>query len=196
MRLDINLASQAYEDARRFWQRWGTGVALLAIFTLLLVFYAVSGWVLARQDRRQLNGYREQIAARDREKAHAETFLNRPENRVTRDKSQFLNELIQRKSFSWTRVFAELEQVMPARLHVVSIHPEMTADNELEIKLVVAGESRERALELVRRMEGSPRFTQTQITQDMQSGGQTPGDNVQVDIEALYVPEKPLRSVP
>jgi len=28
--------------------------------------------------------------------------------------------LIQRKSFSWTRVFEDLEQVMPPNLHVVS----------------------------------------------------------------------------
>ncbi len=26
MRLDINLASQPYEDARQFWLRWGTAL--------------------------------------------------------------------------------------------------------------------------------------------------------------------------
>ena len=78
---------------------------------------------------------------------------------------------------------------MPARLHVVSIQPAMAPDNQLEIKLVVAGESRDRALELVRRMEGSRRFQQTQIQQESSQNGQTPGDNVQFDISALYVPE-------
>ena len=29
MRLDINLASQPYEDARQFWMRWGTAVGAL-----------------------------------------------------------------------------------------------------------------------------------------------------------------------
>ena len=50
-------------------------------------------------------------------------FLNRPENRNTRDESQFLNELIERKSFSWTRVLENLEKVMPPRVHLVSISP-------------------------------------------------------------------------
>jgi hypothetical protein len=87
-------------------------------------------------------------------------------------------------------VFEDLERVMPARLHVVSIQPAL-ADNELEIKLVVAGESRERALELVRKMESSQRFHQTQIQQESSEVGQIPGDNVHFDITAVYVPELP-----
>ena len=84
---------------------------------------------------------------------------------------------------------------MPPRLHVVSIHPEMNSDDQLEIKMVVAGESRERALDLVKRMEGSQHFQGTQITQERQ-GAQTPTDVVQFDITALYVPEMPSRSTP
>jgi len=85
--------------------------------------------------------------------------------------------------------------VMTPRLHVVSIRPEMTPDNELQIKMVVAGESSERALDLVKRMESSQHFEQTHINETHQQGG-TPGDNVQFDITALYIPEKPQRSTP
>jgi len=81
-----------------------------------------------------------------------------------------------------------MEQVMPARLHVVSIKPEMSEDNQLEIKLSVAGESRDRALELVRRMEASKRFQQTHIESEgvLSAVG---GDNVQLEITAQYIPE-------
>jgi len=75
-------------------------------------------------ERPQLIAQREeQIAARDQEKTRAEGILNLPENRSTRDRSQFLNELFRRKAFSWTRVFEDLERVMPARLHLISIQP-------------------------------------------------------------------------
>ena len=80
---------------------------------------------------------------------------------------------------------------MPPRLHVVSIRPEMGSEAELNIKLVVAGESRERALDLVRKMEASQRFQQTRIDQETSEVRQTPGDNVQFDISAVYVPEVP-----
>ncbi|MBZ5719470.1 MAG: PilN domain-containing protein [Acidobacteriia bacterium] len=191
MRLDINLASHPYEDVRQFWLRWGGGVAALGIVTLMLLYFAVSGFVTARKDRSLIQQAQQQIATRDQEKAQAEALLGLPQNRSTRDRSQFLNDAFQRKAFSWTRVFEDLEQVMPPRLHVVSIRPDMSPDDLLEIKLVVAGESRERAEELVRKMEGSQRFQQTHINLERtQAGSQTPGDAVQFDISALYVPEK------
>jgi type IV pilus assembly PilN-like protein len=189
MRLDINLASQRYEDARQFWMRWGTAVALTAILTLGLLAFTAMNVVYARNDRQIINGLRMQIAKRDRDKAAAEAILNKPQNRAIRDRSQFLNGLIDRKAFSWTQVFEDLEKVMPARLHVVSIHPEMGDEQRLKIKLVVAGESRERALELVRKMEESPRFKEPQIKSDStQMNSQVPGDNVESEIVALYIP--------
>ena len=189
MRVDINLASHPYEDARQFFLRWGGGLIALGILTLVLVYSTVAGWVTARKDRDLIRQRQDQIAARDQEKGQAEALLSLPQNRSTRDRSQFLNDAFRRKAFSWTRVFEDLEQVMPPRLHVVSIQPSMAADNQLEIKLMVAGDSRERAEELVRKMEGSQHFQQTHINQESAQGGQTPGDAVLFDISALYVPE-------
>jgi type IV pilus assembly protein PilN len=189
MRIDINLASHAYEDSGPVWRRWGGALAALCLITLVLLYSVVSGWAAARKDRSLMALREQQIADRDKEKIRAEEILNLPANRTTRDRSQFLNDLFQRKAFSWTKVFEDLEGVMPARLHVVSIQPAMAPDNQLEIKLVVAGESRDRALELVRRMESSQHFQQTQIQQESNQRGQTPGDNVQFDISAVYVGE-------
>ena len=191
MRVDINLASQPYQDAKQFWLRWGGALVVLGLLTLILVYSALTGWIIARKDRDLIRQREAQIAARAQEKTQAEALLSRPENRSTRDRSQFLNELFQRKAFSWTKVFEDLERVMPPRLHVVSIRPEMGSEAELNIKLVVAGESRERALDLVRKMEASQRFQQTRIDQERAESGQVAGDNVQFDISAVYVPEVP-----
>jgi len=189
MRVDINLATRPYEDSGPLWLRWGGALAALGLFTLILLYSALSGWAAARKDHGLIEQRQQQIAARDLQKAKAEETLNLPANRGTRDRAEFLNDLFLRKAFSWTKVFEDLERVMPPRLHVVSIHPDKASDNQLKIKLVVAGESRDRALELVRKMEGSQRFRQTQIEQESTQAGQTPGDNVQFDISALYVPD-------
>ena len=191
MRVDINLATQPYQDARRFWLRWGGALVALGLLTLILLYSALTGWVSARKDRDLIRQREAQIAARDQERAQAEALLSRPENRSTRDRSQFLNDLFQRKAFSWTKVFEDLERVMPPRLHVVSIRPEMGSEAGLNIKLVVAGESRERALDLVRKMEASQRFQQTRIDQETAQIGQSAGDKVQFDINAVYIPEAP-----
>lgn len=188
MRLDINLASRPYEDARQFWMRWGTAVGVIGVLTLTLLILDVSGWVNARRDRKAISEKRALIADRDQLRTHAEEFLNRPENRTTRDESQFLNQLIERKAFSWTRVLESLEKVMPPRLHVVSISPQLDEDNQLALKMVVAGDSRDRAIELAKRMEDSRRFAQTLILRESQIQSQT-GDSEQVEIAAIYIPE-------
>jgi type IV pilus assembly protein PilN len=190
MRIDINLATQPYQDSRRFWVYWGTGLAVLTIVTLMLVFLAVTGFINGRRDREQIANLQSRLDSFEQEKKHAEAVLNQPQNRAVRDRSRFLNSLFQRKAFSWTRVFEDLERVMPTHLHVVSIRPDLAADNNMEIKLVVGGETRDQALDLVRKMEGSNRFRQTRIEaekfadEDHDNGR---GDRVQFDITALYL---------
>ena len=148
----------------------------------------VNGWIGARKDRQLIQQYERQTAARDQEKADALALLNLPQNSSTRDRSQFLNDLFQRKAFSWTKAFEDLEQVMPRPLHVVSMHPELAPDNELEIKLIVAGDTREHALDLVSKMEASQHFHETYIEEEIAQPSNT-GDTVQFHISALYVPE-------
>jgi type IV pilus assembly protein PilN len=189
MRLDINLASQPYEDARLFWMRWGTALAVAVILTLALVTYTTSNWMAARRDHATIATYRAEIAQRDRKREQAEEFLNRPENRATRDQSQFLNQLIDRKTLSWTHVLEDLEKVMPARVHLISIHPVLDEDNQLSLKMAVGGVDRDKALELPRRMEDSGHFTQTYI--ETETGAAVgSGDTVQFNINAVYVPAK------
>ena len=188
MRLDINLASQPYEDARQFWLRWGTALGAAAVLTLALMTITITGWFNARRDHAKIAELRAEISQRDRVRQQAEAFLNQPENRATRDQSQFLNALIERKSLSWTYVLEDLEKVMPARVHLVSIHPALDEDNQLTLKMVIGGDSRDRALDLVRRMEDSRHFAQTYIASEHTAPAGS-GDMVQFDIDGVYIPE-------
>lgn len=190
MRLDINLASQPYEDARQFWRRWGTAAGTIGLLTLILLTLDVTSWVEARRDHAAINQTRELIARRDQVRADAERILSMPENHTTRDESRFLNQLIERKAFSWTRVLETLEKVMPPRVHLVSISPTLDEDNQLALKMVVAGDSRDRAIELERRMEESRRFAQTYIVSEAQRQSAT-GDSEQAEIAAIYIPQDP-----
>jgi|SRR5579863_2474865 type IV pilus assembly protein PilN len=188
MRLDINLATQPYEDARQFWMRWGTALAAIGALTLVLLTMTITGWFTARRDHKTMANERALIADRDQLRANAEKVLNLPENRSTRDESQVLNQLIERKAFSWTLVLENMEKVMPSRLHLVAINPDLDEDNQLALKMTVAGDSRDRAIELARRMEASHRFAQTNITQE-HFAQSTTGDTEQFELVAIYIPE-------
>jgi type IV pilus assembly protein PilN len=195
MRIDINLASQPYEDARQFWMRWGTALGILGLLTLVLLVLDITGWLGAHKDRVVMAQTRALIADRDRTRAEADRVLNQPENRTTRDQSRFLNELIERKAFSWTRVLENLEKVMPPRVHLVSISPQLDENNELALKMTVAGDSWDRGVELQRRMEESRRFAQTAITAVRHVDSQT-GDTEQIEMAAIYIPELPAELSP
>jgi type IV pilus assembly protein PilN len=190
MRLDINLATRPYEDAREFWGRWGLGVGLLALLTIGLLGMTVRGWISAGRDRHSIAQIEQQIADRDKERAADQAILDLAANRSTRDQSQFLNGLIQRKAFSWTRVFEDLERVTPSNLHVVSLRPELNEQNQLQLDMKVACDTRSAAIELVHRMEGSTHFQQAQLKGEQSAEGST----VLATVDAIYIPDVAERS--
>jgi type IV pilus assembly protein PilN len=192
MRLDINLATRPYEDAREFWARWGLGVGLLVVLTLALLGWAVRGWTNAGRDRHNIGQLQAQIAERDNERAKDQTVLDMAANRSTRDQSQFVNGLIQRKAFSWTRVFEDLERVMPPNLHVVSLRPELNEQNQMQLDMKVACDTRAAAVELVHRMEGSKHFQGAQLVQEGLAG--ETGTSVAATVVSIYVPDSTDRS--
>jgi len=187
MRTWINLATQPYEDARRFYLQWGGLLLLLAVIAAVLISLGVGSYHASRDIARKVAQERRQIAEIDRERAAAEAILNRPENRDVRDKSRFLNALIVRKAFSWTQVFSDLEKIVPPRVRIVSIRPDVNTSNQLEIHLEAIGDSREKAIELVRRMEESKRFRLARLKSER--GKEEAGGGVQLEIVASYAPE-------
>jgi type IV pilus assembly protein PilN len=192
MRFNINLASQPYEAARFYRRRVGALVLALAVLTALLAGYIVYQRAQSRGINKQLAQVRGEIRGLDFEDGQARALLNKSANRDIADQSEFLNQLFARKALSWTRVFTEMERIVPPNLHVVSMKPEYTKTNDLMLRVVVATDSRDRAVELVRRMEKSNHFRQAQVmaeavtanTSDQSAG---PG-NIQFDIAAIYVP--------
>jgi Tfp pilus assembly protein PilN len=124
------------------------------------------------------------------DRAQAVEFLSKPQNKTIADQSEFLNNAFQRRSFSWTRIFMDLEKIMPPRIHVVSITPELTRDNQIQVHLLVAGDSRDRAIELIRRMEDSSTFKRAELhSETAAQNNQNPADAIQFDISSLYIPE-------
>jgi type IV pilus assembly protein PilN len=192
MRLNINLASQPYEAAREFGRRMTMLIAGLGIVAVLLVGYIVYQRAHTRSINRQLAEVQQQIDALSHEEAQARVILNKPANRVIADQADFLNQLFARKALSWTHIFTEMEKIVPPNLHVVSMKPDYSKTNDLVVHMVVATDSRDRAVELVRHMENSSHFRNSQVvaeavvtnTSDQSAGG----GNIQFDIAAIYVP--------
>src|SRR5262249_52552229 len=103
-----------------------------------------------------------------------------------------------RRELSWTRIFNELEKMMPAHLRVLSVQPKAQQD-QIEISLQLGGDSRERAAQLVRRMEKSKMFSSPQFVSegDQQAAARTQDQAPKhFTVQAEYVPinEQPTGS--
>ncbi len=94
-----------------------------------------------------------------------EARMRQPQNMAVLERSQFLNALFARKSFSWTAVMMDLEKVLPVGVQVTSIEPVITKDGDVNIRLRVSGD-RDRAVQLVRNLEGSQRFVSPRLANE------------------------------
>ena len=65
-----------------------------------------------------------------RERQANEARMRQPQNQAVLERSQFLNALFARKSFSWTAVMMDLERVLPAGVQVTSIEPQVAKRTE------------------------------------------------------------------
>jgi|KBSMisStandDraft_5_1062788.scaffolds.fasta_scaffold538993_1 hypothetical protein len=172
----------------------------VANLALLLFFVLISGltaWQV--YSFRHYSGLAKDI--RDKEKAAREekgsltntlndlgTRLDRP---VTKDKLaeiDFLNNLITRKHFSWTTVFANLESVIPDNVHLSTVAPEILKDKvTLHLEIVCRSISDES--EFIRRLQASPVFADVIVSREESKGTGGAGD-VGVDLTVTYFPEK------
>jgi type IV pilus assembly protein PilN len=190
VRLNINLATKPYQDVRRVLKQWGGLVLLVAVCTAALVWFAVSSWRESRDVNARISEMQSEISGLDRQHAAALAVLRLPQNASVVETSKFLNGLIARKSFSWTRVFMQLEEIMPPRLHVVSISPELQPlTNTVQVHLAVAGTSRDAAVELVKRLEQSPFFRDARIAEETTIMEKESEDTVKFQVTATYVPK-------
>lgn len=198
MRIFINLSSRPYEDEGQFYRRWGTALLLSVLLTIALIFLSVRHYKSSQKEWASARAAEADLAELKKQEAQAQQILAEPRNHGTRDQSQFLNASILRKSFSWTRLMEDLEKIMPPGLRVTSITPTMDQHNRFLLKMLVQGESRDAAVELLRNMEKSPHFSASKLTVETH-----PGDNasrtvqgipegIKFDIVTSYIPAESL----
>jgi type IV pilus assembly protein PilN len=196
MRITINLATRPFVELKPVYARLRLAMALLA-----LVAIGLSAWLYVaskreRAARDQMDALVRQTEGFQRERGQNEARMRHPQNRAVLERAQFLNGVFAQKSFSWTAVMMDLEQMLPAGLQVTSIQPSVAADGDVTIHLRVSG-PRELGVNLMRNLEHSKRFLQPRLVNEsaqLQENGRVPAaqtgvpGGVQFDILSGYNP--------
>jgi Tfp pilus assembly protein PilN len=189
MRLNINLASQKYEDVRQFYVRWSVAIGLSALLMLVLIGLAWRNFSNSSESGQRIKQLQAEIDGLQKQRAAAEAISNLPENHDVTEQKNYWNRQINRRQLSWTQLFNDLQRIMPARAFLSSVHPEITLDNRLKLTLVVMGDTHENGLELQKKMEKSERFRSPQITAEtMQKQQKTEAQLFKFDIVTYYSP--------
>ena len=189
MRLNINLATQKYEDVRQFYVRWSAAIGISALLMLVLIGFAWRNFHNSSQSGQRINQLQAEIADLQKKRAAAEAISSLPENHDVTEQKNYWNRQINRRQLSWTQLFNDLQRIMPARAFLSSVRPEVTLDNRLKLTLIVMGDTHENGLELQKKMEKSERFRSPQITAEtMQKQQKTEAQLYKFDIVTYYSP--------
>lgn len=163
MRIPVNLATEPFQQVRPVLAATA-GLGLLLSATLALQLYlTVQERGRAAETRREIAALQQELAALSREQGRLQEFLRQPQNAAVLDQAAFLNSLLYRKAISWTRVFADLEGVMPYNVRLVSIRPQVDSQSEVFLDMVVASQAQPPVIEMLQRMENSPLFGSVEV---------------------------------
>lgn len=172
MRVDLNLATKPFGRDRLFWTLAGVAAAAL------LLGAAGLGWSYhtkrnvspeTEQARAQIQRDLSQLGAAE---ASLTAELRQAETVNIYDRSYFLNQLLRRKGVSWKRTFDDVETILPPRVLMMQIRPEVTAENKVQLEMQVGAETWNDFIEFVTELEKSAVFGPPNVR-----GYQPPNDN-------------------
>lgn len=163
MRVPINLASEPFRRDRPMLFASAAAAVLLSASLAAMVWLAWWERGAAAETRAAIARLEARLARLNAEQARLEATLRRPENAEVIDKVVFLNTLLYRKGISWTKIFADLEEVVPHNVRLISVRPQVSGQNEIVLDMVVGAASQGPVIEMLKRLESSPVFGATAV---------------------------------
>ena len=164
IRIPVNLASDPFRRDRPILVASAAAAILLLIILVVQIGAIFSARSQAAETRTMLDKLDRQLSVVKTDQAKLDGTLSKPENAEVLDRSQFLNSLIERKSISWTRIFSDLEKVVPYNVRLVAVRlPQVDSQNQVLLDMVVGADSPGPVLELLKRLETSPQFGPTSV---------------------------------
>jgi len=190
-RFDLNLSTQPFPAYRL------VNVALFVVFVLLLV---VSVWqaygfvqfsAMARDIRDNERNIRAEAESLGSHVASLNSTLDRPEASAKLSEIGFLNGLIARKDLSWTRLFANLEEMVPDNVHLVGLKPDITQNGAVTLHLDVVGRSIADVSRFIEALEKSPEFENVVVSVEQKEPNAA--TDVNIALTANYFPHRETR---
>ena len=159
VRIPINLASEPFRRDRPVLVAAGVAMTLLAVVLCGLLYLIAVDRAHSGETRARVNRLNQELTAISTEQARLDATLRQPANASILERSLLLNTMVERKSVSWTRIFADLEAVMPPNVRLIQVRlPQIDSRNQVLLDMVVGSQSPEPVITFLKQLQASPRF--------------------------------------
>lgn len=189
MKVRLNLSTKPQQNRRPFIAA-AVLIGVIAVLALVVLSRAAYlSWNANRDVRAEISTFDQQIRGTSAQQAELAAYFRSPRARDVLDRANFLNSLIDERSFPWTDIFQSLEQTLPDGVRVVSISPKLV-NGRAELKLIVGAVNDQQKVRFLKAMETSKYFSNLEIVTERhstQTGGQAdPLDQIMLDLTVDY----------
>jgi hypothetical protein len=165
------------------------GCFVLSIAALLFTFFnarSLLSWQ-SESNRLQVN-----ISEQQKKRADLQNEASKLRLRITQIKTpqfinetEFMNNAIKRRTFSWTTLFDEFERIFPENVKMVSVFPQIN-DEQINITMEVAGKSLNDIVQLISVLQSAPAFSEVVLKSERQEND----GFLHAAVSLTYLPEK------
>ena len=184
MYVRLNLASNPLVSHRRFL----AGSALIGLFGSVL--FVLLGWHFYKARkvdadyRARAGKVQEEMSRLLAQRHELDRFFAKEENRSLQDRAKFINNLIEARSFNWTKMFMDIELTLPAGVLVVRIEPRLDRGT-VSVKFLVGASSQDAKQKMLDAFEESRSFTHVELFSESVPK-QAGSDALMVEFSAIY----------
>ena len=185
MKVRLNLSTAPQENRRPFLAA-AVLIAVIGVIALVLLVWAgFSSWQSNRQVRARMTALQDEIRQSTAEQNQLAAYFRTSGARDIMDRANFLNSLIDERSFPWTDIFESLEKTLPDGVRVVSISPKLV-NGRAELTLTVGAVNDQQKVSFLRAMETSKSFSNLEIMSEKHNAQGDPLDQVVLELNVDY----------
>ncbi len=138
--LEINLATRPFRNNTLYWAGFGSAVLALAAVSVMNVWLFLGYGSTMRRHQEDLSSKQQRREALARDERQLSVKLTQLDFKGLSQQSEFANDAIRRRIFSWTELFNRMEEVVPPAVMMISIRPEIQAEG---ISVVAEGSAKD-----------------------------------------------------
>jgi type IV pilus assembly protein PilN len=162
MRIPINLASEPFRRDRAQLAAYSICGVVLTALLAVMTFLIVAERDRAKETRVAVENLNTELRKTTAEQTQLDATLREPANAEVLQRSLLLNALIERKSISWAKIFADLEKVQPNDVRVIQIRlPQINSRNQVSLDMEVGTKDPAQVIKFLENLESSPLFGAT-----------------------------------